>query len=64
MKHIQEITYGQKVQLYTMSEGLIKRINDKMDAEVSDKTFVDATDSLSAKITKEYRILQWLQEVD
>ena len=46
MKHIQEITYGQKVQLYTMSEGLIKRINDKMDAEVRNKTFVDATDSL------------------
>ena len=55
MKHIQEITYGQKVQLYKMSDGFIKRVNDRMDEEIKKKTFIDATDSLSAKIRKEYR---------
>ena len=64
MKHIQEITYGQKVQLYKMSDGFIKRVNDRMDEEIKKKTFIDATDSLSAKIRKEYRIIQWLDEVD
>ena len=34
MKHIQEITYGQKVQLYKMSDGFIKRVNDRMDEEI------------------------------
>tara|TARA_B100002019_G_scaffold278335_1_gene279056 strand:- start:129 stop:764 length:636 start_codon:yes stop_codon:yes gene_type:complete len=64
MKHIQEITYGQKVQLYKMSDGFIKRVNDRMDEEIKKKTFIDATDSLSAKIKKEYRIIQWLDKVD
>ena len=64
MKHIQEITYGQKVQLYKMSDGFIKRVNDRMDEEIKKKTFIDATDSLSAKIRKEYRIIQWLDKVD
>lgn len=64
MKHIKEITYGQKVQLYKMSDGFIKRVNDRMDEEIKKKTFIDATDSLSAKIRKEYRIIQWLDKVD
>lgn len=64
MKHIREITYGQKVQLYKMSDGFIKRVNDRMDEEIKKKTFIDATDSLSAKIKKEYRIIQWLDKVD
>ena len=64
MKHIQEITYGQKVQLYTLSENLIKRINEKMDDQIKQKSFIDATDSLSAKIKREYRILDWLKDVD
>ena len=62
MKHIQEITYGQKVQLYKMSDDFIKRVNDKMDEEIKKKTFVDATDLLSAKIRKEYRIIHWLDK--
>ena len=33
-----------------MSDGFIKRVNDRMDEEIKKKTFIDATDSLSAKI--------------
>lgn len=64
MKHVKTLTFGQQVQLFTLSKGLVDRINDKMDKEIKNKTFVDAKDSLSAKITSEYRIREWLQEVD
>lgn len=64
MKHIKTLYFGQQVQLFTVSKGLVDRLNKKMDEQITDKSFEDARESLSAKITSEYRVRDWLAEAD
>ena len=60
MKIEETLTFGQQVFKFKLPDELCDALNERMDKEVKDKTFTDASKQLSAKIKKEYRIIQWL----
>ncbi len=79
MKHLQSINFGQQVQRYRLSNELIETINNKMNKEIEEKSYVVAKynyisdNSESSKIPRmdsvstckeEYRVTDWLEEVD
>lgn len=64
MKIEETLTFGQQVFKFKLPDELCNDLNERMDKEVKDKTFIDASKQLSAKIKKEYRIVNWLPDVD
>ena len=64
MKIEETLTFGQQVFKFKLPDELCDALNERMDKEVKDKTFTDASKQLSAKIKKEYRIVSWLTEID
>lgn len=64
MKIEEVLTFGQQVYKFKLSDELCDALNERMDKEIEDKTFIDASKQLSAKIKKEYRIHSWLPEID
>ena len=63
MKIEETLTFGQQVFKFKLPDELCDALNERMDKEVKDKTFTDASKQLSAKIKKEYRIVSW-PEID
>ena len=79
MKHLQSIHFGQQVQKYELSKELIETINNRMNTVIDEKSFtvvkynytnnnsdtakVPRMDSVST-CKKEYRITDWIPEVD
>ena len=57
MKIEETLTFGQQVFKFKLPDELCDALNERMDKEVKDKTFTDASKQLSAKIKKEYRIV-------
>ena len=79
MKHLQSIHFGQQVQKYELSKELIETINNRMNANIEEQSFVVAkynyisNNSDTAKVPRmdsvstckqEFRITDWITEVD
>ena len=58
------LTFGQQVFRFELPMEFCNALNERMDKELKDGTYTDASHQLSAKIKKEYRIVNWLPDVD
>ena len=64
IKIVKKIPMGQTAYRFKLKNNLVKALNNKMDEEIKSNTFEDASKQLSAKIKDEYRIMNWMEEID
>lgn len=58
------ISLGQTIFKFELSNKLISAINNKVDEDLKSGLAIDASDSLSAKIVREYHVLHYLPDID
>lgn len=64
MKIHEKFNMGQTAFLFQLDKKFINKLNERMEKDLNDKTFVDASFQLSAKIKEEYNVMNWLEQVD
>jgi len=64
MKKFEIVNLGQKIFKFKVSQELVDRLNNKMDAEIENNTSKNYNTYLTGKIKNEYDIITWFKKED